>query len=240
MIVLPPRLRMLAELIPVGARVVDVGTDHARLPAYLVQKGIAKHVLATDVREGPLTRARRTLVACGTEEHVTLHLVDGLTGLTAEQYDTVVVAGMGADTMISILKKALPTHALLLLQPMSHAERLRDFLGQSGYRIDIELLAREDRRLYNILAARYGGQAVPPTPPERYVSRALAGSHDPHLKDYLHRQTARLAAEARGLLASDRAGDGVLLRETRAALEGLLELQRTLFAPERQAGEEKT
>ncbi|MDR3207129.1 MAG: class I SAM-dependent methyltransferase [Oscillospiraceae bacterium] len=224
MIVLPPRLQAIADLIPTGARVVDVGTDHARLPAYLAQRGLSARLLATDLRPGPLARARRTLARCGLEDAVTLCLADGLRGLPLAEYDTVVLAGLGADTIVDICRlTALPGHLSLLMQPMSHTERLRAFLGRA---VAAEELVREGRRLYNILTVRASDiPAAPVSPGEWYVSRALAQSGHSLLPEYLAQQIARLTAETEGLAASARPADALRRAQTTQALQQLLTLR---------------
>ncbi len=229
MIALPPRLRAIADLIPHGARVVDVGTDHARLPAFLVQRGLASLALATDVKVGPLARARRTVETCGLEDRVLLRMANGLSGLPLGNYDVVVVAGMGADTIVDILTQTPPPPGLLLLlQPMAHAERLRGFLARVGGEIVAERLAHEDRRLYNILAVRFDGVLRHLAPYECYVSAALAASGDPQLPAYLDRQIKRLQAEAEGLSASSKPDDAPRSIEVLSALDGLLRLRQEL------------
>lgn len=57
---LSPRLRLAADLVPEGARLADVGTDHAYLPACLLMEGKIPSAIAADLREGPLSRARET------------------------------------------------------------------------------------------------------------------------------------------------------------------------------------
>ena len=59
------RLLKIASLVPKGARPVDVGSDHAYLPVYLVQNGIVKEAYATDVNEGPILRARANIEKAG-------------------------------------------------------------------------------------------------------------------------------------------------------------------------------
>ncbi|MCL2747520.1 MAG: class I SAM-dependent methyltransferase [Oscillospiraceae bacterium] len=235
MVVLPPRLLAVAAFIPPGARVADIGTDHGRLPVYLVQQGLASFALGTDLRPEPLEKARRLISRCGLEGAVSLRQSDGLAGLPMDSLDIVVVAGLGADTIIDIWQKnPPPPHVTCLLQPMSHAERLRAFLGAS---INAERLAREGRRLYCIIAAAAVPVPVPvpvatrrdgavaaispgmrPSPGRRYVSRALENSGDPLLPHYLAAQIARLEAELSGLRASRRKADQARRAEAAEAL----------------------
>ena len=58
---LTPRLRMVANMIPDGAKLADVGTDHAYLPAALMLEGKLASAIAADLRQGPLSRARETV-----------------------------------------------------------------------------------------------------------------------------------------------------------------------------------
>ena len=92
---LSPRLPGVAEMIPEGARLADVGTDHAYLPVWLLQNGRIPSAIASDVREGPLSRARATARACGCFERMSFRLCDGLSGIAPEEVDALVIAGMG-------------------------------------------------------------------------------------------------------------------------------------------------
>ena len=88
------RLETIASLVPLGARVCDVGTDHGLLPIYLKQKGIAKSVIATDLNEKPLENARKNISSSGITD-ISLRLCDGLSGVSQNEADTVIIAGMG-------------------------------------------------------------------------------------------------------------------------------------------------
>ena len=102
---LSSRLLACAAFVQPGERVADVGCDHGYLSLHLLQSGVAGHVYASDVREGPLGSARRNAAHFGVSEKIDFFLCDGVQGLPRD-FDVLICAGMGADTMISILEAA--------------------------------------------------------------------------------------------------------------------------------------
>lgn len=158
-IALSPRLRMAASLVPPGARLADIGTDHGYLPAALILEGAIPSAIAADLRPGPLARARETAVRYGLEDRLSLRLCDGLSGIGPEEADAVVIAGMGGETIAAILEAApwvRERNIPVIVQPMSSMPDLRAWLGQSGYCIETEKLCREGETLYTALAVRAG------------------------------------------------------------------------------------
>lgn len=156
---LSPRLAMVADLVPRGARLADVGTDHAYLPAALVLSGQIPGGIAADLRQGPLNRARQTVQACGLAGRIAFRLCDGLKGIRPEEVDAVVIAGMGGETISGILEAAPWTREReipLILQPMSSMSDLRLWLAGHGYRIVSEELAKEGDTLYTAWSVRAG------------------------------------------------------------------------------------
>ena len=89
------RLRLTAEMVPAGARVADVGCDHARLPIALVRSGRCSSVIASDLRQGPLLSAQENIARAGLEDKISLRLSYGLDGIAPGEADCVVMAGMG-------------------------------------------------------------------------------------------------------------------------------------------------
>lgn len=158
MIHLSSRLTAVAEQVPQGAFVIDVGTDHAMVPVWLVQSGRAARVLATDIRPGPLQSAAALVEKTGTGAHIRLMRTDGLAGIGPQDGDTVILAGMGGETMLSILRAAPWTKngTLLILEPQSKKATLRRWLVENDYRIDAERLVEDAGRVYPILRVRGG------------------------------------------------------------------------------------
>ena len=129
---LDPRLGAIAALVPEGAVLYDIGTDHARLPVWLAVNGKIRRAVASDVAEKPLVIARRNVERFGVQDRVTVRLWDGIPPEAREDADCIVVAGMGGETIVSILEAAdwlRERDIPLILQPMSKKEVLRAWLA---------------------------------------------------------------------------------------------------------------
>ena len=199
---LSPRLAAIAEQIPEGARLADVGTDHAYLPVYLLLNGTIPSAVASDVNPGPLERGRETARQAGVEEKLDFRLSDGLDGLGEDEAEVIVIAGMGGELIARILSEAPWTRGkLLLLQPMTGRPKLRRWLNANGYRIQRETVVREGEKLYVILTAR-GGEEPPYGPGELWAGRQRRGEDAPlrlaYLDDLLRRRRRALEGMERG------------------------------------------
>ena len=153
------RLELIADQIKNGRGVADVGTDHAYLPCSLLKRGYTGRIIGTDINVGPLNKAKRTLRESGCEDKVGLILCDGLEGVDTSAVDTVVVAGMGGDTVTGILDRAknrLVPDTRLILQPVTKPEILRYWLINNGFHIVSELHVLENGTLYQTLVAEHG------------------------------------------------------------------------------------
>lgn len=155
------RLELIASIMPHGRGFADVGTDHGYLPVYMAQHGYSGKIIASDINEGPLSTAVASARQAGVEDRICFRLCDGLDGCGSEELDTVVIAGMGGDTICGILDRAdwiMSRDILLILQPMTKAEVLRYWLTNNGFAICGEWLIEENGEIYQILSARFGAR----------------------------------------------------------------------------------
>ena len=168
------RLLACCNFIAPGDRVADIGCDHGYLGIYLLKNGIASAVIASDINEGPLQSALRNSEKFGVRDKMTFCLSDGVKNIPRD-FDTLVCAGMGADTMVSILSAApwlKDAQYRLILQCQSKTPVLRQYLHGSGWRILEEQVLRDGRFLYTVMeVVPYGG--YPLTPGECYFHPAL-------------------------------------------------------------------
>lgn len=194
---LTPRLRLLADWMPPGARLADIGTDHGYLPVWLRLHGRVASAIACDLREGPLSRARETGRIWGVDG-VDYRLGNGLAVVSPEEADTIVIAGMGGENIAAILARAPWTAGgghTLLLQPQTRAEVLRAFLAENGYAIRREALAEDRGVLYPVMEA--GGGKMSLTLGQLYGGAALL--RDPLGNRYIIQKIIRLQTAVAGL-----------------------------------------
>lgn len=183
------RLLACADFISPGSIVADVGCDHGYLGIYLLTNGIANQVIASDINEGPLQAARYNAEKYGVTGRMTFHLGSGVSNVPRD-FDVLVCAGMGADTMISILSAApwlKDARYRLILQCQSKTPLLRRYLSENGWRITEESVLRDGRFLYTVMAVCWGPDTPRLTVGQWYFSPALAESPSPEAKEYFSR-----------------------------------------------------
>lgn len=185
---LTPRLRTIMQQVPEGARLADIGTDHALIPTALLRRGVIQSAIASDLREGPLDSAARTAKQFEVEHKLSLRLGGGLQTVKPDEADTIVIAGMGGETIAQILADdawALDGAHLLLLQAMTAQPYLRQYLAAHGGVIQKESLCREGQRIYTVMTVVGGGKREQKKLSACCISDALL--RDPMAEEYIQR-----------------------------------------------------
>lgn len=156
---LSQRLAAVAAYVPDGARLADIGTDHAYLPCRLAQNGQIEAAIAADVVIGPLTAAKKQIAASGVGETVKTRLADGLEAIEPDDHiNTITICGMGGDLIARILDQGKQNGRLdgvtrLVLQPNNAEHKLRRWLQEQGFVITTEEIMEENGKIYEILVA---------------------------------------------------------------------------------------
>ena len=224
-----PRLIACCEYISQGMRVADIGCDHGYLGIHLLQNEIASFVIASDINEGPLQSAVNNAKKYAVSDKIAFYLSDGARNIPHD-FDALVCAGMGADTIVSILDHASwlkNKKYRLILQCQSKTPYLRQYLSDNGYHIEKEKVLRDGRFLYTVMAVVYDPLAPRLKQSEYYLSPALLKNLTPELTEYYERLifSLRRAINGRGENA-----DAQMI----AALEGLEALKSYIYKEEGQ------
>ena len=196
---LSPRLLECSKYVKSGERIADIGCDHGLLSAYLLTNRIASSAIAADINEGPLSSARSNALKFHISDRISFHLSDGLCSVPHD-FDCMICAGMGAETMIAILKAApwIESSAYhLILQCQTRAHLLRQFLSETGWCIKEESIVRDGHFLYTVMdVSRESSNTL--TPGQCYLSPALLRHTGPELSEYYARITAGLRQAVNG------------------------------------------
>lgn len=203
---LPPlsnRLQACCQYIHSGDRVADIGCDHGYLSIHLLLSNVASSVIAADINEAPLNSAVKNANIYGVADRIRFYLSDGVKSIPRE-FDTLVCAGMGADTMISILEAApwlKSKQYRLILQCQSRRPELRKYLYEHGYSIKQETLAEDGKFIYPIMEVVYEPSA-PLSAWEYHITPALLKSASPLLPAFYQRVVDGLKITVDGLARS--------------------------------------
>ena len=180
---LDPRLSMIAEMLGVCESCADIGSDHGRLGAFLLQNGQCGRMCLTDISDASLQKARKLIALLGLDEKVDFCVGDGALAVN-RAVDAAVIAGMGGETIAHILENSggKLDGARLILQPNVAQAQLRERMNKAGWKIVNENLVRDGRRIYTIIEAIEGEQSL--TEKEKVVGPVLLKNKPELLKDY--------------------------------------------------------
>ncbi|MBR2634163.1 MAG: SAM-dependent methyltransferase [Clostridia bacterium] len=198
---LSERLFAIAESLPRGGVICDVGSDHGLLPLYLVQNGYCERVLVSDLNAAPLERAKQNFARAGKSRQAEFFLTDGIEELAVYRPDAFVIAGMGGETIAGILSRSkgfLAADSFFALQPMTRTAFLRRWLYHNGFRVEKESVVAENGKTFVLLFAVFDGVI-------RHLSEKTDpfGEFLPHIKSescrlYFEKLRARYRARAEG------------------------------------------
>lgn len=161
------RLAALAKMVPTGARLADIGTDHAYLPIALVQAGKVPFAIASDIAAGPLANAAADIQAAGLSGQIETRLGNGLATIQAQDHiDTVVIAGVGGQLMTEILTASSLRFPNLVLEPNIGEKQVRRWLEANCYKIEAERLLWVKGHSYELIKAQLTNHIHPLTEPE--------------------------------------------------------------------------
>lgn len=180
MLKLSKRLNAVASLVSHGSRIADIGTDHGYIPVYLCENGIIKSAVASDINEGPLSSCETLVKQERLEKKISLRLSNGLEKLCSDEFDTVIIAGMGGELIADILSKCdYIRDKHIILNPMTHPEMARKFLYDNGFEIVNDFIVRDGHHYYSVFDAVYTGEILSKTRVDYFLG---------NIKDYSQKE----------------------------------------------------
>ena len=188
MIKLSQRLQAIADMVPQGAKMADIGTDHGFLPCYLAQNDKVASAIACDVNAQPLALAQKNITDYQVADKVSTRLGNGLAVLQPGEVDVVTIAGMGGALMIEILDAApmvVDRLKRIVLQPNVGAEAVRIWAEKNRWQIVAEDLVRENDIFSVIIVLEQGRSDRFMSATDLYLGPKLLAEHHPLLGLYI-------------------------------------------------------
>lgn len=195
------RLQRVAVQVQSGGVVADIGCDHGFTSIYLIENHLAKQVIAMDINEGPLERAKEHIRQFQMEKDISVRLSDGAKKLQPGEVDSILISGMGGGLICKILqdsKEVILGTKELILSPQSETYLVRQLLHEMGFFIDYEEMLVDQGKYYNIIHAIQGKQHF--WQPEEYIyGKYLIEQKDTVLLAFLGKEQKRVQAILRGM-----------------------------------------
>lgn len=157
---LSKRLKEIVNLCDNSKKIIDIGTDHALVPISLILNNKCNHVIASDLREGPLEFAKKNIKKFNLETKISIKMSDGLENFTDDDLldvNQIIISGMGGENIISIIEKKIhkiKENTVFILQPQTNIELLRTWLLNNNIQIIAEKFLSENNKFYQIIKAR--------------------------------------------------------------------------------------
>ncbi len=205
--------------------VADIGCDHGYFSAHMIARGLCERVIASDISESSLDKARALAEETGIAGKVSLRVGDGLTPVDAGEADVIVLAGMGARTIAGILERGKDKlrGAAVVIAPNKENHLARAWFSANGYAITRELVARVGRRFTVVSRAEPSDDARALTGPELDFGPCLLVDRTDHFADYLMWRQSVAERALSGALKGNREQDAQTLRKELARISAAME-----------------
>ena len=141
------RLEKISSYISDNEKVLDVGCDQALLSKILAKRKI--YSIASDLRPNIIENAKKNLTPLE-KEYITFSVSDGVPTILNEEY-TLVLSGMGAHTILDILKNSNYRFNKIITISNNNNDILRIEMYKLNYYVLEEEIIKEKGKFYNLI-----------------------------------------------------------------------------------------
>lgn len=155
------RIKTIASLVDAKDSILDIGTDHALLPIFLIKNNIVSIADGSDISNKVLSNAKENVFKYNLEDKINLYLSDGVKQIDISKYNTLIITGMGFSTIKSIIDNADLKHIdKLIIQSNNNLDELRKYLNEISFSIVDEICLKDKDINYNIIVSHKGKQSL--------------------------------------------------------------------------------
>lgn len=155
------RIKTIASLVDAKDSILDIGTDHALLPIFLIKNNIVSIADGSDISNKVLSNAKENVFKYNLEDRINLYLSDGVKQIDISKYNTLIITGMGFSTIKSIIDNADLKHIdKLIIQSNNNLDELRKYLNEISFSIVDEICLKDKDINYDIIVSHKGKQSL--------------------------------------------------------------------------------
>lgn len=143
------RIEAIYSFIDLKDRVVDVGCDQAKLGILLAKRN--QKSIASDISPKVIERASLDIRKLGLDNLIDLRVSNGLQNIKEAEADTLVLSGMGTHTILEILNNTKLKFNKIITISNNYHDILRDKMNELNYKVDKELIIKENNKYYNLI-----------------------------------------------------------------------------------------
>lgn len=221
------RLEKVASLVEPCRCVADIGTDHAYIPIYLVERNLCSHAIASDINRGPLEKAAKNISLHGFEEKIECRLGSGLNTLEKGEAEVAIISGMGGNLIRDIIEERMDLFVefkSVVLQPVQNPEVLREYIYAKGFEILDEELCVDENKFYEIMKIRYDEKKYDIDSIFYEISKKLFDERHPEIKRFIMKKYKKYSK-----IVSQIQDDTPLAMERKAELNAKLKKLREML-----------
>lgn len=189
------RLKTIADYVEKCDTIVDVGTDHAYIPIWLIKNNICKKAIATDVSKGSALKAENNIRLNRLTDKISVRCGNGLETVGKdENVDCIIISGMGGILTVEIMSSGLDVlnkAKQIILQPQKDLQIVRKFVLENGFVITDEYMLNEGNKPYTVINIKKG-KSDDYTREELYFGKHNIDSKSDVLREYIEVETNKL------------------------------------------------
>lgn len=161
MIKLSPRLLDITKHLDFTEKILDVGCDHGKLAIYLIQNNYYQTINISDNKQSALNYAINNINKYNLKAKIIYHLGEGIDFIDNLDIDTLVISGLGTNTIINILSHSnLNKINKLIIQANNNHYLLRKKIIEYGFKLTNETVIKDNKHYYITMSFSRGKGAL--------------------------------------------------------------------------------
>lgn len=156
---LSKRLQAAADYVEFKDKTLDIGCDHGYLDIYLALNKKNKLIIASDISDTVIKSTINNFNKFKVNQLIKTYCTNGTADIK-DNYDTIIITGLGSYTIMEILSNAKKVDKLII-SSNNNWSLIRKDISKLGYTLHEETLVYEKKKLYSVMLFKKGKGSIP-------------------------------------------------------------------------------